>query len=447
MLREEGNNAQSSDQKPTQESGLGELFSFSEPTDDQLLEEDITEKSETTAKSEPTENVIFDTLPTMEDVTPDVIDEDNKKLGEPSQSGIDNIPIVQDVFGDGKDQDEATPKDIEDLPIVGDLMELANDTDQSTSKEFDKGVEDLPVVGDILDTVDTVNTQIIDEASPQKSDDIQTSLEKSTKSVKEVQEASPISPLTDEIVIDSSPKADKSAKDLEASPVTSEPVDADEDSGSEVNKSAKSIEEVSPKSQEEDEDKSPKIDEVSSKSPSKKSDFDVLSDLTREQSSGEPDKSVHSSPEIESLSGLSLSELQSHPVMTNEQYEAGTEVVAHLPDHHSMKTDKVAEQLVSKHLEDSSASSSDSDSGVSKMELTNVDHNSDEQHFTTQFGTSSADSNLFGATSDSNVVAIGTDTKTVNTEISKVKFQHGRKWAGLNSAAVISSVILLIAFS
>lgn len=442
------------------------MFSFSNPIDDQTQEGEIAETSEATEQSEHSEKAILDGFPTFEDVTPDVIDEDHQKLGEPPQSGLGSIPIVQDVIGDGKDKDEATPKDVQDLPIVGDLMGLMDETEQTSDKpkESETTVKDLPVFGDIMETMDTVNKEIIEDGSPRTEDLSQTTSEKSTKSVdeaslvsplvdeispeksiKSVQEASPISPLVDEIVIDSSPKIDEPEKDLEASPISSDPFDADEDLGSINEKSVPSIEEISKKSEMEDTDKSVKIDEASVKSVKKISDFDTLSDLTRDHLSTKLEKSVASHQESESLSTLSLSELQSHPVMVTEQYEAGTEVVAHLPDHHSMKTDQVAEQLVAKHLDDSSTSSSDSDSGVTKMELTNVDHNSDEQHFSTQHGTSSADSSLFGATSDSNAMGMATASKTVNTQISKVKFQHGRKWAGLTGTSLVTVLFLLIA--
>lgn len=483
MLGDEEGDGETGNQTKTEQSGLDEFFSFSEPTEDQ------SQTSQTANKSEPAQDAILDSLPTFEDVTPEKVDEDNKNLGDAPQSGIDSIPIVKDVLGSGDEAEDTSPKGVQDLPLVGDIIETVEQQDQPTEKGAQKGINDLPVVGDFLDTV---NTQFTDEASPPKDEkSTQTEVssserdeesaqtetvspetgevstpteepstktvetwealpEKSIKSVTEIQEASPVSamsPVPEELVLDSLPKDEKSTVDWETEHSVRTSIDHDEDSAATVDQSVLSAEEKSATFEGEVAELSVKSDEKTPKQSEKEIDFDHLSDLTREDTSVALSPSAHTekkSSAVSSLSSLSLSELHSQPIVVQEQYEAGTEVVAHMPDHHSMKTDQVAENLVNKHLEDSSASSSDNDSGVSKMELTNVDHNSDEHHYSSQHGTSNADSNMFGATSDSHVGAYTLGTKTVNTQVSKIKFQHGRKWAALSSATAVLATLMLI---
>ena len=321
----------------------------------------------------------------VSDFTPEV--EDKK--------GIKSIPIIGETADNLIPKDDSTKKDegiLDDIPILGDVTKELTPETQS-----EQGLEAVPFIGDInknLNPNDEIQKEGKSEAHPVGDLFLENKSGESEKKGKSFE----ILPSNDDDV-DSETKSSKNTEN--------DPIDNDEDQTS-----PSSIQEAIPL------DQNDKSDEEFHKNSDDKSHHSTLSSLLKDNSHSHD---MHSEETSHSLFFDNHS-----PMVTTEEYEAGTEVAVHLPEHHSMKNDSMADKIVSKHIEDSSESSSDMDSGVSKIELTNVTHNSDENHTTFQTADSTADSSLFGATADTNAIATSLDTKTVNTEVNKIKFQHAR---------------------
>ena len=399
---------------------------------------------------------------------------------EKLQEGLGEVPIVGDLTNTvvdgtlGTEDDKPQTKDVETSePTVEDLSapldksdklvepsavtEISSVTEVSSRSEITPTTKTSP----LKETTSEPELSIIAEPSPS----VKTTIVTETTPVTEatpVPEATPVTeatPLAEELIIDSIPKDKKSPKGLEASV----PGDLDEDPVMDLDTSSESTninlsdfhdEHFAPKGVEDkttlstmfsSKTKDAESHDSSLSSSSDKEDLGIISE-TKES----PQIDLATGSPIVNLDETSQGVLLDQPqdtTITMEEYGAETQVEANLPEKQSMKDDSMVKDTLRKHLEDSSASSSEQDSGVSKIELTNVTHNSDENHHTMQHGHSDADASFFGATSQSTAVAGSVDTKTVNMEISKVKFQHSRKFAGSWAfiQALLSLTLLLIA--
>ena len=334
------------------------------------------------------------------DFTPEV--EDKK--------GVKAIPLIGETVDNFIPESDDSKKDgvLDDVPILGDVTKELTPETQS-----EEGVEAIPFLGEINKNLnEKTEKEGKSEAHPVGDLFLENKSETSEKKGKSFEN------MTLNEAINNSTKPEDLTENTNVIPIESTPIDKDEDTASPL-----PIEDSIPKDLKMDlspENESPKNElfkneSHKSESPKSESHHSTLSSLF--------DNSSHSHDIHSDDSSFPLFDTN-HSVIS--EYEAGTEVAVHLPEHHSMKNDSMADKIVSKHIEDSSESSSDMDSGVSKLELTNVEHTSDEQHTTFQNADANADSSFLGATANTTGMATSLDTKTVNTEVNKIKFQHAR---------------------
>ena len=407
------------------------------------------------------------------------------------KEGFENIPFVNqmvDTVTEEPLKDESTKKDGDGLEEASPLP--IDDTDTSVKDQSQ------------FSTLDKSDTTQDDEASPfSLNNDDSSVLETSGKSPVVLSETTPdeATPLAEELVKDSIPEK-ASSPDLDglqgssqASQRTSDSEsasDTDEDLNSTPNfsentqsSSVKLDLEKSLKTQLDSD--SPEIDlQVPSVEDSSAKSLDMDSDTISPKSSpslGQTEvdseaKSVESvlSPKtafgLESESGHSSaksgdlsvsSELKSPKSFDSdestatfdvspladtreEEYNAETEVAVHHPEHHSMKDDSMAKEIVRQHLKDSAETSQEVQSGITKIDLTDVKHDSKEVHQSFQTGNSNSGAGILGATAQSTALGNSVSAKTVNTDVTKIKFQQSPKTIRSTGAALVKGCWLAL---
>jgi hypothetical protein len=441
------------------------------------------ENDETSEKSEKTESTLLENVPGFDDITTQLTDPDKGTIGKPPQQEVQHVPVVSDVMDTVTDTVKDTVEDnapsmIDSSQKIDDNVEkskksqLPEETPTSTfdqvfvqTPDTDQDIEATPVVDDEIDL--SSQTKIDEDHATTLSD-----LTKSNETISSDSEieATPVNDEEDNMsqdlvstqVSDDNVSTRTKIDNIEATPVNDDQPQMS--SKTEVNV------EVSPLV-DSDNDKStvstldnhtPIAEEIIVDSIPKDEQIEIShkqGDMGTPQSTEvdvEQDHQTHK--DLESMSLMTDSSLlyhddshdnstyhidDLHSVPVSEEYEAGTQVVAHIPDHHSMQSDPNIKAAVNKHLDDSSNSSEDDDSGVSKIEMTNVKHDSDEHQHTFSNGESNADSNIFGVSSDSNAMATSIATKKVNTEINKIKFQHSRKSQRLILSTIVMGFLLV----
>jgi hypothetical protein len=375
------------------------------------------------------------------------------------RDGLEKIPIVGDVTNKaleatlGDEKDGQIGSTLESVPIVGDVAKEfkpeTQDPNETETEKVKEGMGNIPVVGDMTNNV----IEAIEPDSNVKDESSDHQTKQDVQSV-EVQDATPIA---EELIKDTLPEDSHTSLDDHSS----SHLDLDEDErdhqvlsdktedDNESHSLSEAIHDTQNLSQDLDAQtidlQAPVVDQHSVKNE----DMKMISPQTSEHDSlktkddSSPalhsifNSSSHTShDDISSFSNVSMDHLDLSPMQEtrDEEYVAETEVVAHVPEHHSMKDDSMAKEIIQKHLDDSSASSSDNDSGVSKIELTDIAHDSNEIHHSVQGGHSEGHAGLFGATSQSVATAGSVSAKTVTTDVTKIKFQHSRKYTQIVSS-------------
>ena len=408
VLREDDDAQTDNKQEPTDDSdGLFETIQNFNILDNQDQE-----------PSEKSEHSLLSNVPSFEDVTTQLTDPQSGTIGQPPKEEVGNVPVVGEVvdtvtdtlpvedliqkneYPDSKIEKSKKSEDDQlnqNIDFTDDETTVLDSTEKSLKSQIE--VDNVP----LADTDKTSKTEPGLEASP-------VDVDKSLKGQDDLE----ATPITEEIIVDSIPKDDTwNEETSELSQTIPTPLkDNDEDNlSSDQSEHLDQTENLSEKPPIMEQSNIPQ-DDTSDKTEHDKTTIDN-------------DESVLYHEDTHSYSTIDITDLHSAPV--HEEYAAETEVVAHIPEHHSMKSNSAVNNMVNKHLEDSSNSSEDEDSGVSKIELTNVKHDSNEHQDTFQTGHSNADASLFGATSESYGHASTFANKTVNTEVNKIKLQHGRK--------------------